>query len=285
MVSAMGRAKNPISARGSAFGSGPETILTPRSASAPSPDQLTSLGSREVVVRAEWLGLSGEASCSCDRATRHAADQRCGDVVGVVTAAGIESTLLPGTRVLVRHRDIVNERWIREDGDIILVPESLEPSIAVLARPLVVARRTANKVSSTARRVLIIGYGELGALVHAELGHRLPQVEITVAEERTRAAELARAFGATVIEIPSGDFDAVIGGVDSRVSTPAEIDVLRLPEPTTDEIASALDTLSREAWRFLPLITHGLTAYELASRGDPPNAHLLHESVKAVVWL
>jgi len=79
-------------------------------------------------------------------------------------------------------------------------PASLEPAVAVLAEPLAVAWHAVGRVPGDPERVVILGYGPIGALVHLALtaGRSVPPPEVTVIEPARPRRELAAALGAHV---------------------------------------------------------------------------------------
>jgi len=220
----------------------------------------------QLAIRAEWMGLPADL------------------LVGQVAATGPGCAVRPGTRVLVRHRGEPGTVVVDEVA-VTLLPVALEPSIAVLAGPLAVARRAVEEVPGDATRVLIAGYDEVGALVHAELVRRTPAVAVTVLEDRPRVVALARAFGAVATTSATGTFDVVMGTGAVQAQARTRIDVGFSPEPDGIEIAAALDILASETWRFLPLITDGLTADELDLRSGDPSPTAPRDSVVTVVSL
>jgi threonine dehydrogenase-like Zn-dependent dehydrogenase len=81
-------------------------------------------------------------------------------------------------------------------GGLVPYPEALEGAIAVLAEPLAVAAHAVSRLSCAPQDALILGYGPIGALVHAELARRWPGVPIFVSEPRDDRRTLALALGA-----------------------------------------------------------------------------------------
>ena len=77
-----------------------------------------------------------------------------------------------------------------------LCPPELEPGIGVLAEPQAVAMHGVNRLSTIPESVLILGYGPIGALVHAEIRRQQPECEVSVRELNAERLQLARAFGA-----------------------------------------------------------------------------------------
>lgn len=82
-------------------------------------------------------------------------------------------------------------------------PEGLESAVAVLAEPLAVAIHAINRAGVLPNQILVMGYGPVGALIHAEVSIRRPDVEVFVIEPNSQRAALASAAGATVITQPS----------------------------------------------------------------------------------
>ncbi|MEU0208866.1 zinc-dependent alcohol dehydrogenase [Streptomyces canus] len=78
-------------------------------------------------------------------------------------------------------------------------PDTLEPTVAVLAEPLAVAMHGLGKVAGEPERILLIGHGPLGALFQLEARRRWPQAAIEVVEPIPARRDLARALGAQAL--------------------------------------------------------------------------------------
>jgi len=89
-------------------------------------------------------------------------------------------------------------------------PEGLEAAIAVLAEPLAVAMHAVSRLSRPPRAALLLGYGPVGALAHAELGRRWPALPIFVQEPAPERLQLALALGAGPEPAAEARFDLVV---------------------------------------------------------------------------
>jgi threonine dehydrogenase-like Zn-dependent dehydrogenase len=81
-------------------------------------------------------------------------------------------------------------------------PAGLEPAVAVLAEPLAVAQHAVTRLQASPagpERVVILGYGPIGALVHLVLSGRHPDADIAVVEPARARRELAQALGADAV--------------------------------------------------------------------------------------
>lgn len=95
------------------------------------------------------------------------------------------------------------------------VPADLDLGVAVLAEPLAVTisavdRVRVDRADGAPRSVLLLGYGPIGAFVHAEVARRWPQTPVTVVEPAATRSALAATQGATVTTEPDGAFDLVV---------------------------------------------------------------------------
>jgi threonine dehydrogenase-like Zn-dependent dehydrogenase len=106
-------------------------------------------------------------------------------------------------------------------------PPGLEPSLAVLAEPLAVAMHAVGKLPRPASRVLVIGYGPVGALVHLEITRRWPRAVVAVTEPDPLRRQLASAFGADVAAIPD------------RVRWPVVVDAAGYPGSLAEAVSVA----------------------------------------------
>lgn len=225
------------------------------------------LADHEVVVRATWLGLPSAAEAGLGA-----------QVVGIVTRAGTRAVLRPGARVLMCGEITGPGPCICAEDDLLPIPDALTPSLAVVAWSLAIARRAVSELPETVGRVLIRGYRELGAAVHAELDRQRPDARVTVLEDADRAVHLAQAFGARIVGTVRGTHDVEFVVADaSRAAAGTVVDLRIAPAPTAVEIAAALDLLAARPWRYLPIITDGLTVDEASSGAGG--------AVKAVVCL
>jgi threonine dehydrogenase-like Zn-dependent dehydrogenase len=183
----------------------------------------------EVLVRVEWAGLCGSDLHVIARGTwvedwpavlGH-------ELCGLVEAAGRDAGIAAGTRVVAdsrvpcgacaacrasdrdrcAHPAFVGEAFPGGFATHCLlpaplahpVPDGLEPDTAVLAEPLAVALHALGHVAAAPARVLVLGHGPIGALVHVEARRRWPAAEIVVAEPAPLRAQLAAALGARVL--------------------------------------------------------------------------------------
>jgi len=193
-----------------------------------------SLGEREVaapvagqvLLRLEWAGV-----CGSDLHVLRTGDwvsqwpATIGhEVVGVVVSCPADE-LAEGARVVVDSRvpcgacagctRAANQcddlRWVGEAmpggfqqyavfgvKQVVLCPQTLESAIAVLAEPLAVAMHAVARGGRVPERVLILGYGPIGALVHTELVRQRPSVHVSVVEPDAPRRAMAAAAGAVV---------------------------------------------------------------------------------------
>lgn len=106
-------------------------------------------------------------------------------------------------------------------GSLVRRPEELEGAIAVLAEPLAVAMhalaRSAAVLGEEPAGALIVGYGPIGALVHAAIARRCAGIEVAVREPLAERRRLASAFGARIEETdaPPGQHRLVIEAAGS----------------------------------------------------------------------
>ena len=75
-------------------------------------------------------------------------------------------------------------------------PPELEPAIGVLAEPLAVAMHGVNRLPDIPECAIILGYGPIGALVHAEIRRLSPDCTVLVREPNQQRMQLALALGA-----------------------------------------------------------------------------------------
>ncbi|NTW39830.1 MAG: hypothetical protein HGA44_08050, partial [Cellulomonadaceae bacterium] len=80
-------------------------------------------------------------------------------------------------------------------SSLVPVPHGLAPDVAVLAEPLAVALCALDAVPAPPARVLVLGYGPVGALVHAAVGQRWPEARVRVLETEPGRAALAERLG------------------------------------------------------------------------------------------
>jgi threonine dehydrogenase-like Zn-dependent dehydrogenase len=282
----------------------------------------------EVLIRVEWAGLCGSDLHVIARGSwvedwpavlGH-------ELCGIVEAAGRDAGIAVGTRVVADsrvpcgacaacqagdpdrcpHPAFVGEAFPGGFAAFCLlpgalahpVPDGLEPDTAVLAEPLAVALHALGHVTRRPRRVLVLGHGPIGALVHIEARRRWPEAEIVVAEPAALRAELAAALGARVLSTaaarePDERFDLVVDAAGYAGSLPdavaaaasgADVLVVALSErpetlvPITlaeqrlrltgcnafeDELPEAIERLAREGWRYRPIVTEAISLEEL----------------------
>jgi len=195
-------------------------------------DLVLSLGQREypepdsnhAVIEVEWAGL-----CGSDLHVLRTGDwvrdwpaTPGHEIVGIVSACP-GAQFAPGTRVVVDSRVSCQacagclragnrceklawlgeafpggfqERLIAPVRLLIEVPRELEPELAVLAEPLAVAIHATSKWREPGNTALIIGYGPIGQLIHAELDRHQSGVKVQVIEPDPARRQIAAAFGA-----------------------------------------------------------------------------------------
>ncbi|MGX6447248.1 alcohol dehydrogenase catalytic domain-containing protein, partial [Patulibacter sp. S7RM1-6] len=92
------------------------------------------------------------------------------------------------------------------------VPEGLATDVAVLAEPLAVVLSAVDRLPQAAPgTVLVMGYGPIGYLVHAEIRRRWPESAVTVVEPNAERAEIAAGHGAAIADAPAADaYDVVV---------------------------------------------------------------------------
>lgn len=152
-----------------------------------------------------WCG-----ECAACRSGRHNVCEQLGFVGEVCDGGFAEETELPA-RLLVRHEP------------------SLDPAIAAMAEPLAVALHAVRKQAVEASEaVLVAGCGPIGGLAALILS-QLHDGQLLVADRnRARAARVADATGASVVELDSRSIHATLGGKVLRYAIDAtgNIDVL-----------------------------------------------------------
>lgn len=203
----------------------------------------------QVLLRLEWAGVCG-SDLHVLRTGDWVSDWPATlghEVVGVVEKCpGGELEI--GTRVVVDSRMpcgqctgcakaknlCENMRWIGEGmpggfqrratfevAQVIECPSSLEPALAVLAEPLAVSIHAVSRLGHVPDRVLILGYGPVGALVHTELSRINPSVQVTVSEPNSSRKLMAKAAGACVADFADGDtWPAVVDASGHASSLP-----------------------------------------------------------------
>lgn len=176
-------------------------------------------------------------------------------------------------------------------------PETLESAIAVLAEPLAVALHALNRVGHVPTRMLVLGYGPLGALIHLAAQQRWPETTIEVVEPMPARRQLAAALGARATEpgqsqraelvidaagYPGSLSDAISlsenGGSVAVVAlghTPVQTDPVEVAEREVSvvgvngfdqELSTAAANLSEDPDRYRPVITEALLLQEAAER-------------------
>ena len=197
-----------------------------------SQDLVLSLGRREypepdvdhAVIEVEWAGL-----CGSDLHVLRTGDwvrdwpaTPGHEIVGVVLSCP-GAQFAPGTRVVVDSRVSCQacagclraanrceklawvgeafpggfqERLVAPVRLLVEVPQELESELAVLAEPLAVAIHATRKWRESGDTALIIGYGPIGQLVHAELDRKQPGIQVYVIEPDPARSQIAYAFGA-----------------------------------------------------------------------------------------
>ncbi|MGH3264648.1 MAG: zinc-dependent alcohol dehydrogenase [Trebonia sp.] len=177
------------------------------------------------------------------------------------------------------------------------VPTGLHSSTVVLAEPLAVAIHGLSHLRAEPRRVVVLGHGPVGALLHLQLRRTYPAAQVTVAEPSKLRAQLARAWGAGTVEssadLPSAVFDTV---VDAAGYGGSLADALQLVAPRgqvlllaigrkpisvvpadlvergvavfgsnafCDELPAAISALAAEPSAYEPVITRAVSLEEL----------------------
>lgn len=245
------------------------------------------------------------------------------EIVGTVRSCP-GSELSPGTRVVADSRVVCGrcagcedapnlcERmaWVGEAhpggfaghcvvnaGTLVSCPDTLESAIAVLAEPLAVALHALNRVPPAPRRVLLLGYGPLGALLHLAAQHRWPGAPVEAVEPRPERRELAAGLGARAIApggaqradlvidaagYPGSLADAIASSINggtvlivalghtSVQTSPLEVAERELSilgaNGFEKELPLAVAQLSEDPDRYRPLITEALSLQEAATR-------------------
>ncbi len=118
------------------------------------------------------------------------------------------------------------EHLVIAASSLVVRPEALEGAIAALAEPLAVAMHAIGRATDppgggVLEHALVVGYGPIGALAHAELERRHPGVVVTVRERLEERRLLASAFGARVGDVapPGGGYPLVV----DAAGTPAAL--------------------------------------------------------------
>ena len=202
--------------------------------------ELPVVGDRDVLIDVQWAGI-----CGSDLHVLRSGDWVAywpatlgHEVVGRVRTSR-HPDLEPGDRVVADSRiptQMVDGQW-RSDrlakdmqwlgearpggfahamvlpGDSVFrVPGHLDSVDAVLAEPLAVVMCAVDQVAVEAPAgVLVLGYGPIGALAHADMSRRWPQARFTVVEPNAQRAALAHVQGARVVTSVGDDvFEVVV---------------------------------------------------------------------------
>lgn len=190
----------------------------------------------DVRIRTEWTGLCGsDLHVLATGAWVSSWPARLGhEVVGTIgesddPALPVGTRVVPDSRIPCRAcadcarsvRFCRNLTWLGESrpggfasifdapADAVhRVPRALPAELAVLAEPLAFVQRALDEVPASGS-VVILGYGPIGALAHAELARRAPMrpVAVTEPQEARRAAALAA--GAQPADA-GGEYDLVV---------------------------------------------------------------------------
>ena len=276
-------------------------------------------------VRLEWAGV-----CGSDLHVLRTGDwvsqwpATLGhEIVGVVEECP-GGELAAGTRVVVDSRMPCGDcrgcarsphlcdslRWVGEGmpggfqrravfniGQVVPCPAALESALAVLAEPLAVAMHAVTRAGAIPDRALIMGYGPVGALVHAELSRRRPDIEVTVAEPLAIRQQMAQAASADLLDVGDDQrWPLVVDAAGYRTSLPDAIEraekgatillvglahheVGVVPQVITehsltivgsngfaDELPQAIDALVRDPATFRWLITDSILLEEAVPR-------------------
>lgn len=299
------------------------------------PDLSLSVGTREIsqpdrdeaLVRVRWAGL-----CGSDLHVMRTGDwvqqwpATLGhEIYGTVEVAPADGSLAEGDPVVADSRipcgecppclerdgnRCENVRFVGEAcpggfaGHCVLpsrllhrLPAGFDSVSAVLSEPLAVVLHGVSLLRSEPHRILILGHGPIGALIHIELRRRFPNAEVHVAEPAALRAQLARALGAGTVpsaaDLSGAQFDTVIDaagyggslrGALARVRARGQLLILALSrhpvelEPAdlverglclvgasafVDELPQAITLLATEAWRYEPVITEAVSLGEL----------------------
>ncbi len=172
------------------------------------------------------------------------------EVVGVVAESSVDASV-PGDRVVVDSRIpcrdcadcavsprlCANLTWLGESrpggfatdlvvpaSSLFAVPDGLPLDVAVLAEPLAVVLRALDALPTGTERVLVQGYGPIGALAHRVLAGR--GVRVTVAETRQDRLDLAAERGAESRE-SLGRVDAVVDAAGFPGSVRVAVEAVR----------------------------------------------------------
>ena len=187
------------------------------------------------------------------------------------------------------------EELVIAASSLVPCPQQLEPAIAVLAEPLAVAMHAVSRATRSPQRVLLLGYGPIGALVHAEIEHRFPQAAVHVREPLGSRRQLAAAFGADTSEPPAapdlvvdaagypgslvdalaltargGELLVVALGHEAVSVVPADL----VEQAVTvsgcsgfdDELPAAVARLAADPERYRPLVTEAVLLEEAVER-------------------
>jgi threonine dehydrogenase-like Zn-dependent dehydrogenase len=179
---------------------------------------------------------------------------------------------------------------------LVACPPGLELSVAVLAEPLAVAMHAAGKLPRPPTRVLLLGYGPVGALLHLEITRRWPQATVAVSEPDAGRRQLASALGAGAAAAADRRWPVVIdaagyrGSLADAVSAAAnggmvlavalghdvaEVRPARIVESELTvagsigfdaELPDAVAVLAADPGRWRPLITEAVLLEEAAGR-------------------
>ncbi len=203
------------------------------------------------------------------------------------------------------------EHLVLPVGSLVVHPPELDPAIAVLAEPLAVAMHAVSRAAGVlgsspgaqpgalapGERALVLGYGPIGALVHAELSRRYPQLEVSVRDPLAERRLLATAFAARDgDESPGSGFDLVVDAAGSARSLaeavaatshggcvvvvalghePVEVLPAELAERSlalvgcsgfAGELPEAVGVLAGDPDRFLPLVSETVLLEEAPQR-------------------
>ncbi len=190
----------------------------------------------------------------------------------------------------------------------------LDPAVAVLAEPLAAAMHTVAQAAaalddlsgahsscgsgraSGADRALVIGYGPIGALVHAEFARRFPWMKVSVREPLAERRLLASAFGAHLDDGATGSgYPLVVDTGRSALTLREAIEAAArrgivlvslvhdsvqfvpadLPRESialiacngfADELPEAVATLAADPDRYVPLVTETVLLEEAPRR-------------------
>jgi 2-desacetyl-2-hydroxyethyl bacteriochlorophyllide A dehydrogenase len=252
----------------------------------------------EVRVRVEWAGV-----CGSDLHMLRTGEGVTGwpAVLGREVAGTVEASpggeVPAGTRVVVGSGEASGTREapgtagvcggfgghvLVPAGRAAVCPEGLEAAVAVMAGPLAAAMHAVGRGPAEPGRVLILGYGPAGALIHLELTRRWPETVVSVAEPDAARRQLAGAFGAEPLETTSGIAQPDRPGIPQPDQPRLVVDAAGYPGSLGDALAGCARggtvLVVNPAQQPVPVLPAGLAERELSLvgsagfRGELPGA-------------